>query len=67
MTLTQEEFIDRFAARMLKIGTTFSDGTSVDEYARKVAPIYWAEKDQREDGPEACAEADMDCWEGSDG
>lgn len=44
-------------------GATFSGGESIEEYARLAAPTYWAEPHQREDGPHACAEADMDCWD----
>lgn len=61
--LTEAEFIERFVARMLSYGATFADGSSIEEYAREIAPTYWAHVDQREDGPEECAEADMDCWE----
>lgn len=41
----------------------FNCGMPVREYAEMAAPLYYASKDQREDGPEACADADMDCWE----
>lgn len=59
-----EEFTERFVAELVTLGgDTFSDGGSVAEYAREVAPLYYAEDYQREDGPEACAEADFDCWE----
>lgn len=63
--ISREEFIDRFVARILKKTaphTAFDDGTTFEEYARDVAQAYWDEPDQREDGPEASADADMDCW-----
>jgi len=59
-----EEFTEAFVKEMIRLGgETFSDGSSVEEYAQEVAPLYFAEDWQREDGPEACAEADFDCWE----
>lgn len=61
--ITRDEFIERFVARMLRAGPAFADGSSIEEYAREVAPTYWGEESQREDGPESCAEGDMDCWE----
>lgn len=62
--LTEFEFIDRFAAHCIKTCgfTHFDDGTSVDQYAREVAASYWSDPLYREDGPEACAESDMDYW-----
>ncbi len=60
------EFVQRFKARMLAVaGPAFADGDSVAEYAEGVAPTYWDEPDQRADGPEACAEADVSYWEES--
>jgi hypothetical protein len=62
-TISREEFIERFVKHMLSAaGATFNDGSSIEEYAREIAPTYWGEKSQREDGPESCAEGDMDCW-----
>lgn len=62
--MTETAFIERFVNHMVLVGgTEFADGSSIEEYAREVAPTYWANSDQREDGPEACADADMDCWE----
>ncbi|PQV52867.1 hypothetical protein LX70_03973 [Defluviimonas denitrificans] len=59
-----EEFTERFVKEMVRLGgETFADGSSVAEYARETAPLYYAEDYQREEGPEACAEADIDCWE----
>lgn len=59
-----EEFTERFVKEMIRLGgETFADGSSVAEYARETAPLYFAEDYQREEGPEACAEADIDCWE----
>ncbi|MDK8874718.1 hypothetical protein [Paracoccus sp. SSJ] len=62
--ITEAEFIERFVNHMVLIGgTEFADGSSIEAYAREAAPTYWAEVDQREDGPEACAQADISCWE----
>ncbi len=62
--MTKDDFVERFVDHLISIGgRTFADGESVEDYAREVAPIYWAEEWQRADGPEACAEADFDCWE----
>lgn len=64
MELTREMFIERFVNHMVLVGgTEFADGSSIEEYAREVAPTYWEDADQREDGPEACAEGDIDCWD----
>jgi len=41
----------------------FNCGMPVREYAEMAAPLYYANKDQREEGPDVCADADMDCWE----
>lgn len=62
--LTEAQFVDRFTAHCLKACgfTHFDDGSSVAEYCDDVAPSYWADPDQRETGPEACAEADMSYW-----
>jgi len=60
--LTREEFIERFVAEMVSYGATFDDGTSVEEYAREIAPTYWDNEDQRAEGPEECAQADMSYW-----
>ena len=66
--IAKAEFIERFIAHMVKMrGPEFDDGSSIAEYARETAPLYWAEEYQREWGPEECAEADMDCWEYGDG
>ncbi len=62
--LTEAAFVERFKAYCLKTCgfTYFDDGDSVAEYCDKVAPSYWADPFQREDGPESCAEADMSYW-----
>ena len=63
--MTQEEFITRFIAHMVKTAgfAAFDDGTSVAAYAEEVAGSYWADEYCCADGPEACAEVDMDYWE----
>lgn len=62
--MTQAEFTERFVAHCLKqCGFThFDDGTPVAEYAQETAATYWADPAYREDGPEGCAESDMDYW-----
>lgn len=61
--MTKEQFIEAFVARCVSVaGPTFDDGSSIEVYAREVAPSYWSEDYQREEGPEACADADMSYW-----
>lgn len=64
--LTKGQFTERFVAHMLKHGgEKFADGSSIEAYARDTAPSYF-ECQYTEDpheGPEECAEADMDEWE----
>jgi hypothetical protein len=62
ITMAREEFCARFKAEMLRAGPTFDDGTSITEYADETAPTYWDDPDQRAEGPEACAQADMSYW-----
>jgi hypothetical protein len=62
--LTKEEFCRRFVDCMIRRAgfEHFDDGMSVREYAEMAAPAYWDEPQQREEGPEDCAAADMDYW-----
>lgn len=61
--ITREEFCARFKTYMLRIaGPTFDDGSSVADYADETGPTYWDDPKQRAEGPEECADADMDCW-----
>lgn len=61
--ISKEEFCRRFRERMIAVaGPTFDDGESVAGYADSVSPSYWDDPQQREDGPEACADADMSYW-----
>lgn len=61
--LSRDEFCARFKARMLAVaGAAFDDGDSIAEYADEAGPTYWDDLDQRSDGPEACADADMSYW-----
>ena len=61
--ISKEEFCARFKAYMLSVaGEKFGDGTSIAEYADMTAPTYWDEPNQREEGPEECASADMSYW-----
>lgn len=59
----RDEFCARFKARMLKrAGPTFDDGSSIAEYADMAAPTYFDDADQRAEGAEECADADMSYW-----
>lgn len=62
--LRKSEFCKRFVDRMVKRAgfTHFDDGLSVEEYAKDTAPTYFSDPDQRADGPEECADADMSYW-----
>ena len=65
VNITKEEFIVRFKAHMIKMAgfDKFEDGMTVAEYADDdLAESYWDDPDQRECGPEECAEADISCW-----
>lgn len=63
----QADFVGAFVAYMVAqsggSGGTFADGSLIEDYARCVALLYWESDDERADGPEECAQADMDCWE----
>lgn len=69
MSLTKEEFVARFTARLVElVGPTYRDEDDIEvlstaEYAEETAPTYFDEADQREERPEACAEADYSYWE----
>jgi hypothetical protein len=61
--ITKEEFCARFKAHMLAMaGEKFDDGASIAEYADETATAYWDEPDQRAEGPEECASADISYW-----
>ena len=55
------EFIERFTNRFTSaLGPTFADdGSSVEEYARSIAPSYYEASDLRGGGPEVCANMAM--------
>ena len=61
---TKSKWIDDYVAYTLKTCgfTHFDDGSPVESYAREVAESYWADQDFRADGPEVCADSDMDYW-----
>lgn len=61
-TITREEFLARFKAEMLTHAQTFDDGSSVADYADEVGPTYWDNPEQRAEGPEVCADADVSYW-----
>ena len=62
--MTKEDFTRRFIDYMCQTAgfTHFDDGTAVATYAADVVESYWADPAYREDGPENCAEGDMDYW-----
>jgi predicted HD phosphohydrolase len=62
--MNKDEFCQRFVTYMVQhAGETFNDGTSIREYAEDTAPTYWDNPDQRAEGPDECASADMSYWE----
>jgi len=62
--ITRDEFVERFVKWMIETASApFDDGSSIEEYARSTAGSYFDDPFQRQEGPEACAESDMDCWE----
>lgn len=62
--LSKEEFCARFKAHMIaQVGRAdFDDGGSIEAYADKTGPTYWAEQHKDGESPEACAEADISYW-----
>ena len=64
-TIDRSEFIRRFVEYMVN-NAGFErfepDGMPVRQYAETVAATYWGEPDQRAEGPEECAAADMSYW-----
>lgn len=62
--LTKEDWCTRFVIRMIdRAGfDRFDDGDLVLDYAQETAPTYWDDEMMRDDGPEACADADMSYW-----
>lgn len=61
--ITKEDFCLRFRRNMLeRAGATFDDGSSVADYADDTAPTYWDDESMRDEGPEACVDADMSYW-----
>ena len=60
--ITKEQFVARFITRLEELaGRAVSDGDK--RYARETAEAAWDDADQREEGPEACAETDYSYWE----
>ncbi len=62
--ITKEQFCERFVAEMMSAAPVY-DGTPEElrAYAAEIAPTYWEDTDQREDGPETCAQSDISYWE----
>lgn len=54
-------FVAWFRAQQHRI---LSSPDEIEQYARASAPIYWSSPQARKEGPEACAESDLECWEG---
>lgn len=62
--ITKEKFVRRFIDEMVRLaGEADGNGDRVRDYAAAVAPTYFDDPDQRECGPEDCAESDLDNWE----
>lgn len=63
-TNDKQAWVDAYVAHTLKTCgfTHFDDGNPVEDYAREAAAAAWADPDYRADGPEACAESDMEYW-----
>ena len=66
--MSKEEFVERFVKRMLEcVGSrkTFSDGSSIETYAKETAPTYYDEQyaEDPNETPEDCAETDISYWE----
>lgn len=59
--MTEQEFCTRFVAEMMNIAVE-DDFGELRKYAEETAPTYWADEDQRAEGPEACAQADVGYW-----
>ena len=62
--MTKDEFQRRFTVHMCERAgfTHFDDGTAVADYASTSVATYWADEGYRREGPEECAESDMDYW-----
>lgn len=61
--VTQDEFVARFVAEMVRVGgERFSDGESIRDYATDTAKTYFDDFEQRLEGPEECARADISYW-----
>ncbi len=58
-----DEFVARFKAKLLSLTRFTSQQFYVEQYGDVTAEEYFTDIDTRRDGPEACAEADFDCWE----
>jgi hypothetical protein len=60
----RQQWINRFVSHMCANAgfEFFDDGGSVADYAAGIAQSYYEDAWRREDGPEDCAESDMDYW-----
>jgi hypothetical protein len=67
--ITKDEFCDRFVKRQVGAAQRFlqrEDGEDIEavrQHAEETARSYWDDEEQREDGPEECADTDMSYWE----
>ncbi|MCC4295806.1 hypothetical protein [Brevundimonas aurantiaca] len=61
--LSREDFEARFVAEMMTYASVY-DGyeNELRDYAVSIASSYYDEPDQRADGPEECARADVGYW-----
>jgi hypothetical protein len=60
----EKVFIDRFMMHMILRSASFylPNGTSVIEYARTIAPVYWVESQLVTKSPEEFADDDIAYW-----
>lgn len=56
--ITKEEFCRRFVERMIQ-----NVGPEVEGYAKSIAVTYFDDADQRDCGPEECADEEVSCWD----
>lgn len=57
------DFRDRFVAEMMTALPIFGDTEAeLRAYAAEIAESYYETEWQREEGPEACAQADISYW-----
>lgn len=62
--MPHDQFVERFKAHMVANAgfEKFDDGMAVADYAAEIAESYYEDIDQRQDGPEECADSDISYW-----